>query len=60
MLMGPMQSDHPIINSRYLMHEAQQAHHFGETSYTRMLALIKIWELTYNYITIQVSHHTLP
>ncbi|KAI0089202.1 hypothetical protein BDY19DRAFT_889764 [Irpex rosettiformis] len=22
-------SDHPIINSRYLMHEAQQAHHFG-------------------------------
>ncbi|KDR83960.1 hypothetical protein GALMADRAFT_236481 [Galerina marginata CBS 339.88] len=24
-----MKSDHPVMNSRYLMHEAQQAHYFG-------------------------------
>ncbi|TDL29918.1 hypothetical protein BD410DRAFT_823894 [Rickenella mellea] len=24
-----MKSDHPVINSRYLLHEAQQAHYFG-------------------------------
>ncbi|KAI0692573.1 hypothetical protein BC835DRAFT_1416500 [Cytidiella melzeri] len=24
-----MKSDHPVLNSRYLMYEAQQAHHFG-------------------------------
>ncbi|EIN09191.1 hypothetical protein PUNSTDRAFT_134356 [Punctularia strigosozonata HHB-11173 SS5] len=24
-----MKSDHPIVNCRYLVHEAQQAHHFG-------------------------------
>ncbi|PFH51276.1 hypothetical protein AMATHDRAFT_142867 [Amanita thiersii Skay4041] len=24
-----MKSDHPVINSRYLMYEAQQAHHYG-------------------------------
>ncbi|KAK7470199.1 hypothetical protein VKT23_001637 [Stygiomarasmius scandens] len=24
-----MKSDHPVLNSRYLLHEAQQAHYFG-------------------------------
>ncbi|KAF9481821.1 hypothetical protein BDN70DRAFT_830235, partial [Pholiota conissans] len=24
-----MKSDHPVVNSRYLIYEAQQAHHFG-------------------------------
>ncbi|KAJ3740867.1 hypothetical protein DFH05DRAFT_1528666 [Lentinula detonsa] len=28
-----MKSDHPVIDSRYLMHEAQQAHYFGLASH---------------------------
>ena len=24
-----MQSDHPVLNSRYLVYEAQQAHYYG-------------------------------
>ncbi|KAF8897691.1 carbohydrate esterase family 9 protein [Infundibulicybe gibba] len=34
-----MKSDHPVINSRYLIHEAQQAHHF---SLPRHLALASV------------------
>jgi hypothetical protein len=26
-----LQSDHPVLNSRYLLYEAQQAHYFGLT-----------------------------
>jgi imidazolonepropionase-like amidohydrolase len=24
-----LQSDHPVVNSRYLLHEAAQVHHYG-------------------------------
>jgi imidazolonepropionase-like amidohydrolase len=24
-----LQSDHPVLNSRYLLYEAQQAHYYG-------------------------------
>ena len=27
--MEGMQSDHPVLNSRYLLYEAQQAHFYG-------------------------------
>lgn len=29
MLMSSSQSDHPVLDSRFLLYEAQQAHYFG-------------------------------
>jgi imidazolonepropionase-like amidohydrolase len=29
MTLMSLQSDHPVMNSRYLLYEAQQAHYYG-------------------------------
>ncbi|EIM86583.1 composite domain of metallo-dependent hydrolase [Stereum hirsutum FP-91666 SS1] len=34
-----MKSDHPAIQSRYLLHEAQQAHHYGLPSWAALAAV---------------------
>lgn len=34
-----MQSDHPVLNSRYLPYEAQQAHYYGLDWNLALLAL---------------------
>ncbi|TEB38238.1 composite domain of metallo-dependent hydrolase [Coprinellus micaceus] len=35
-----MKSDHPVLNSRYLLHEAQQAHYFGLASNLALASVI--------------------
>lgn len=34
-----LQSDHPVINSRYLLHEAAQAHYFGLPTNVALLSI---------------------
>lgn len=29
MILWSLQSDHPVLNSRYLLYEAQQTHYYG-------------------------------
>ena len=29
MTLASLQSDHPVLNSRYLLYEAQQVHYYG-------------------------------
>jgi hypothetical protein len=34
-----LQSDHPVVNSRYLLHEAAQAHYYGLDSALALLSV---------------------
>lgn len=34
-----LQSDHPVVNSRYLLHEAAQAHYFGLPTNVALLSI---------------------